>query len=154
MVKLQDFAGAVLVVALSVGGAHGAAYLKLGDIKGEVQESAMRGAWIEIDSVSWGATSADGKHHAWITLGEDPVAVGLLLPAVQKVHLAHRRLQPPTRQLRLQELARRAHRRHRQRLRPQGQGRDRVEGRAGREVGPPRFRSCSHPPRSWRGWPW
>ena len=85
MVKLQDFAGAVLVVALSVGGAHGAAYLKLGDIKGEVQESAMRGAWIEIDSVSWGATSADGKHHAWITLGEDPVAVGLLLPAVQKV---------------------------------------------------------------------
>ena len=86
MVKLQDIAGAALVVALCVSGAHGAAYLKLGDIKGEVQESAMRGAWIEVSSVSWGATSADGKHQAWITLGEeDPVAVGLLLPAVQKV---------------------------------------------------------------------
>ena len=45
----------------------------------------MRGEWIEVSSVSWGATSGDGKQQAWITLGEDPVAVGLLLPAVQKV---------------------------------------------------------------------
>lgn len=78
-------AGAALAV-FCASPAFAAGYLKIGDIKGESTAASMQRGWIAVDSASLGET------RGVITVGEDPVAIGLLLPAVQK---ARRSSLPP-----------------------------------------------------------
>ncbi len=82
----------VASLAVTAGGAHAAGYMKLGDIKGESTEAGddKHDKWIDVLSVDWGAQDADGRHNAVMTVkeGEEPVLIGLLLPAVQKVRAA------------------------------------------------------------------
>ena len=63
-----------------------AGFLKLGDIKGESTTSgdANHDKWIDVLSIDWGETNADGRHNAVLTIQEGKKRIGLLLPAVQK----------------------------------------------------------------------
>lgn len=77
-------AAAAAAFLCSAGAASAAIYMKFEGVKGE--SKAARGDWIEIESFSWGATSGARKNGVLtVKEGADPVAVGLLLPAVQKV---------------------------------------------------------------------
>jgi len=87
--------GSALVAALALGGAASAAgYLKIGDIKGEATAASDHKDWIIIESMS-SPIMRQGAADSTLTItsGQDPVAIGLLLPAVQKVREAAARPQ-------------------------------------------------------------
>lgn len=94
---ITNLVGSVLVGALAFGGgASAAGYLKIGDIKGEATANDGHKDWINLQSFSFGASraGAPADHEAEITLGQDPQAIGLLLPAVQKARDAAARSKP------------------------------------------------------------
>lgn len=88
---ITNIVGSVLVGALAFGGgASAAGYLKIGDIKGEATAADGHKDWINLESFSFGPSraGAPADHEAEITLGQDPQAAALLLPAVQKAREA------------------------------------------------------------------
>lgn len=90
MSRLPGVLGVSLIVALALGGpAYAPIYMKFDGVDGETAAKDHKD-WIEIESISFGATSS-GRMRGTITTGEDPVAVGMLLPAVQKVRDAANR---------------------------------------------------------------
>lgn len=63
MLNLKIFLAVAAAAVIFSGAAHAAAYMKIGDIKGETQNAADRGHQDEIEvlSWSWGAANATAK---------------------------------------------------------------------------------------------
>ena len=84
MLRFSGVLAVSLAATLAFGGpAYAPIFMKYDGVDGETKGKEDHKDWIEVLSISFGETSA-GRMEGVITTGDEPVAVGMLLPAVQK----------------------------------------------------------------------